>query len=210
MSTLLAVTSSIILFTLLGHIVHHLNRNNYFKERSLQRERQSVHYLSTHDQLTGLYNHRHFKSKLKNEFKRSRRYGNALTLLMIDLDHFKKINDNYGHPTGDRVLKETGQLIRENCRSMDIAGRYGGEEFGLLLPQTDLDGASRTAKRLLNQLRTQDFRKDNNESFSVTCSIGLAEMSESMEDPEDLILYADRALYEAKEKGRNQYRAHRE
>jgi len=198
------VGSVVLISVLLGHIVYHLNRSNYFQARELRRQQQHIQKLADEDQLTGLYTRREFENRYREEFERTQRYGSKLSVIMIDLDHFKEINDTYGHPVGDEVLEITGELIDEKTRSSDVCGRYGGEEFALVLPETPLKGAQTTAERLRVSLAEETFETENGEEFSVTCSIGIAEYYPSIDDPEVLLEQADDALYEAKESGRNQ------
>lgn len=194
---------------LLGHgIFYRLNREAYFDDRELKRRQQQIEFLARHDQLTGLYNRREFENKLEEEFDRSRRYNSALSLLMIDLDHFKDVNDTYGHPAGDTVLRAVGELLNneasESVRISDVPGRYGGEEFCLLLPETRPEGASAVGNRIRQSLGEKEFSTDDGRTFSVTCSIGVAGVDESMKHSEALVQAADEALYEAKNAGRNQ------
>lgn len=202
---ILNITLSIVIISiLLGHIVYHLNRSNFFQARELKDQRQRIQILADHDQLTGLYTRREFENRYRNEFDRCERYDSNLSVMMIDLDHFKEINDTYGHPIGDDVLETMGSLIQEQTRASDIAGRYGGEEFCLVLPETPEDGALKMAERLRESLANQTFNAPEGETFTVTCSIGIAEYESSINDPEELLGNADQALYEAKEGGRNQ------
>lgn len=205
MGMIVNIVGSIILISvLLGHIVYHLNRSNYFQARELRRQQQHIQKLADEDQLTGLYTRREFENRYREEFERTERYGTKLSVVMIDLDHFKEINDTYGHPVGDEVLETMGTLIDEKTRSSDVCGRYGGEEFALVLPETPLKGARITSERLRKVLAEQTFETEDGEEFTVTCSIGIAEYSPSFDDPEVLLEQADDALYEAKETGRNQ------
>jgi diguanylate cyclase (GGDEF)-like protein len=198
------IGSVVLISVLLGHIVYHLNRSNYFQARELRRQQQHIQKLADEDQLTGLYTRREFENRYREEFERTQRYGSKLSVVMMDLDHFKEINDTYGHPVGDEVLETTGDLIEEKTRSSDVCGRYGGEEFALVLPETPLKGARITAERLRESLAEESFESEGGEEFNVTCSIGIAEYRPSVDDPEVLLEEADDALYEAKETGRNQ------
>lgn len=198
------IASVVIISILLGHIVYHLNRSNFFQARELRRQQQHIQNLADQDQLTGLYTRREFENRYREEFQRTERYGSSLSILMVDLDHFKEINDTYGHPVGDTVLETTGDIIDRNTRTSDVCGRYGGEEFCLVLPETPLQGARKTAERLRESLAAQTFGTEEGEEFNVTCSIGITEYRPSVDDPENLLEEADQALYEAKESGRNQ------
>jgi len=159
--------------------------------------------LSVTDGLTQLYNHRQLQNILKSEFNRSRRYQSPLSLVMIDVDHFKKINDTYGHQIGDEVLVALANVIQRVCRSNDTAARYGGEEFVLLLPETSIQGAVYIAERIRKTFAEQNFQEDGND-FKVTISCGVAELNlDKMKTPAELIQAADRALYQAKDEGRD-------
>lgn len=204
-SALITAGTSVVMCTFLGHAIYHLNRRDYFRERALEKERQTIEEMATHDQLTGLSNYRSFHSTFEREFDRAERYDNRITLMMMDLDHFKSINDNYGHLVGDRVLGEVGDIIENNIRTSDFAARYGGEEFTILLPETSLKKSVELAERLRRRLKQTTFTAGT-KTFTVTCSIGVAEYDQSMEEPEDLIRDADAALYEAKQAGRDRTR----
>jgi diguanylate cyclase (GGDEF)-like protein len=162
---------------------------------------ETLHLAKT-DGLTGLNNHRTFHEILDFEIKRAKRFNRDLSLLLIDVDKFKKFNDTYGHQAGDQVLKVLATIIRNNLRSIDSAARYGGEEFTIILPETVSDGAVITADRIKDDIHKQtlDFT-DNKASLSV--SIGVATFLKDAVDKENLIKAADNALYMAKRKGRN-------
>lgn len=155
------------------------------------------------DSLTGLYNRRYFMERLRFELNRSKRYRSPLTLLMVDLDHFKHINDTYGHVFGDRVLEHIGQLIDQLMRNSDIAGRYGGEELIIALPNTPLSGGKVFAERLRTYLNQKEFTVIDGRKFRVTCSIGIACYREEIGSMDHFFSLADEALYDAKKNGRN-------
>lgn len=160
--------------------------------------------MSMTDGLTGLYNHRQFQSFLEKEVQSAIRYQHPVSLLLLDLDFFKKINDKYGHLMGDQVLQELADLLRSKTRDTDLVARYGGEEFVVVLPKTPPDGASILAERICAAVRQQDFCKGMLESFRVTISIGVACFPASgIKDAIQLIETADKALYEAKNSGRD-------
>jgi len=161
-----------------------------------------IEVMATTDGLTGLFNHRQFQERLLEEFKRQNRYGSPISLLIIDLDFFKKINDTYGHPVGDLVLRGTADILRGTVREVDMAARYGGEEFAALLIGTDKKGAIQTAERLRKAIESYEFRADG-KKIRVTSSIGVASAPPDASTKEDLIERADRALYKAKSDGRN-------
>jgi len=154
------------------------------------------------DPLTGIYNRRHFEEILKTEFVRATRYGHGLSCLMVDVDHFKRINDKYGHDTGDAVLKKVTELITSCLRKVDALARWGGEEFIVLLPETGVKGARSVAERILRCVSGHRFKKLP-DSETVTVSIGVSAIDGKTGSWEDLIKAADDALYRAKAKGRN-------
>ncbi len=159
--------------------------------------------LAITDGLTNLHNHRHFQEYLETEIKEAIRYNKPLALLMIDIDHFKILNDTYGHPQGDRVLKKLSDIIMQTIRDVDYAARYGGEEFCILLPSTDAKGAYKTAERLRKKIETSAIKSDTGESMNFTISIGISSMPEDAKNKDELILHADKGMYGSKENGRN-------
>ncbi len=195
--------SSIFLFTMIGHSIYHLDRANFFQSRLVKHQRQRVRELARRDQKTGLFNRREFEDRYQDEFDRADRYESSLAVMMVDLDHFKEVNDTHGHQAGDRVLEGMGEVLRDMTRKVDIPGRYGGEEFAVVLPETDLESAHRAAERINQELARREFEGEEGDTFTVTCSVGLAEMNPEDEDPEALLRRADEALYEAKSGGRD-------
>ncbi len=171
-----------------------------------------VERIGLKDELTGLSNRRMFNYLIEREISRSRRYGRPLSLLMMDIDHFKLINDTWGHPVGDMVLRELGALMRENFRKLDVPVRYGGEEFAAILPETSLEEAIQLAERFRVIVEKNAFMQGK-EGIAVTISIGIASIGNSSVseelDSEELIQIADRALYQAKQNGRNKIAAGR-
>ena len=159
--------------------------------------------LSQYDELTGLCNRRHFMSLARHELGRSQRYGGKLSLLMVDIDHFKRVNDSHGHRTGDLVLAAVSEQIRKALRDADIAGRLGGEEFAVMLPETGLGGAILVAERLRQQIATQAIDIGDGQTLQCTLSIGVACLDDATIDLEKLLHRADTALYSAKNGGRN-------
>jgi diguanylate cyclase (GGDEF)-like protein/PAS domain S-box-containing protein len=158
---------------------------------------------SIRDGLTGLFNHRHFYDVLHRDFLLASRGGKDIACLLLDLDYFKQVNDSYGHPCGDFVLKEVAALVRRSVRETDVVARYGGEEFAVLLPDTDLEGARVFAERVRSAVEQQLFRFETT-ALRVTVSIGLStRLSHRLSHPPDLLAWADRALYRAKGDGRN-------
>ncbi|MBI9104158.1 MAG: sensor domain-containing diguanylate cyclase [Spirochaetales bacterium] len=158
--------------------------------------------LNSTDGLTGAYNRRYFEARIKEEFFRLKRYELTLSLLMFDIDNFKKINDTYGHQFGDYVLKKISMEILELIRDVDILIRFGGDEFICFLPETNIMGAYTLGERIRKTIEKTCFSDDDKEA-SVSISIGTAEVLKSMTEPEQLIEAADQALYTAKNAGRN-------
>jgi diguanylate cyclase (GGDEF)-like protein len=158
--------------------------------------------LATTDGLTGLNNHRNFQEILTNEIERARRYKRPLSLLLMDIDHFKTFNDTYGHPVGDLVLKEISACIRRSIRFNDIPARYGGEEFTVIIPETSGEGAMITAERIRQTIESHIIRS-NDKELRVNVSIGCANYPIQVSSQQELIDCADKALYYSKEHGRN-------
>lgn len=166
---------------------------------------EELRQLATVDELTGLPNRRHFLGRLEAETARARRNGSPLCLATLDIDHFKRINDVYGHPAGDAVLRQLASIIREKIRLEDSAARMGGEEFALLLPNTSTHQASLVCDRLRAAVASRLFELPGRGSVRVTLSTGVAALNAS-DDSDSLISRSDAALYEAKAGGRNQVR----
>lgn len=174
---------------------------------------EKVHSLSIYDGLTQVYTRRHFDERFEEEFKRAFSQNLSLSILMLDLDHFKLINDRFGHLVGDRILKEIAEVIRGQIRTVDLVGRYGGEEFILVLPGTDKKGSFEAAERIRSAVAKKKF-KVYDEEIRVTASIGIASFPEDFVKKEsepyrpewkrELVSLSDSALYLAKEDGRNQ------
>ena len=156
---------------------------------------------SIHDELTGLYNRRFFNERLFDEVERNRRYGGDFSIILSDIDHFKKVNDTYGHPTGDKVLIQVAEVLQEHIRSSDMVARYGGEEFAILLLNADKDFAVSIAEHLRKKLADTPIAAIKNER--VTSSFGVATFGKDSISFEGIVAKADQALYLAKTKGRN-------
>lgn len=172
----------------------------------LGRRDENLNALSITDGLTGLYNHRYLQEQLASEIQRADRYHTPLTCLMLDIDDFKKVNDQYGHPFGDDVLTKTAQLICAAVRRTDVVGRYGGEEFLVIMPQTSNETAAPLAERILKAMRDCSF-SIGEKSSHVTLSIGLATYPNTdfgVKSKSALLSAADQALYKAKRLGKNQ------
>lgn len=163
---------------------------------------EKVEKSSVTDGLTGLFNHRHFYERLQQEISRSYRSGKKLSVIMCDLDHFKRFNDNYGHQTGDTTLKATADLVRKNVRIYDIAARYGGEEFAIILPGAGAEDAKIIANRIRDDLK-RCGAMSGRKTLKITISVGIATYPDNSQEKMDLVRKADKALYCAKEHGRD-------
>ena len=159
--------------------------------------------LSTVDQLTGLRSRRYVSEVLSIEFQRSRRYGTPLSILMADLDRFKEVNDRFGHPGGDAVLQGVAELLLSSLRATDVAGRFGGEELLVVMPQIPASGATVMAERWRASVERTAFRAPDGRAIRAALSIGVAEYSKRLSHPDELVAAADKALYTAKQNGRN-------
>jgi two-component system cell cycle response regulator len=172
--------------------------------QQLQAANDQLLRLSVTDDRTSLYNDRYLRQRLTEEFKRSVRYGTALSLILLDLDHFKKVNDRYGHDCGDAVLRQFGEILVDNAREIDIVGRYGGEEFLMVLPNTDGIKAAIVGERV--RKATEDFLfRYQDQIVRLTTSAGISSVPTNRElrEEEQFVRAADEALYRAKEGGRN-------
>lgn len=173
----------------------------FFLARTMGRHRKALETLVRTDMLTGLANRREFMTRLARESHRQARSGRPLSLMLFDVDHFKRINDHWGHPMGDEVLTRIGEILLSHTREqVDTAARYGGEEFVLLLPETDLTGAQHVAEKISARLREHEFAI-NGQTFQVTQSVGIAQVVEG--DTGWALKVADRNLYQAKREGRD-------
>ena len=176
---------------------------NFYKQVRLRRDINKLQLLAVTDSLTGLYLRRYFQLRLKYEWSHARKTKAPFSLLMLDIDFFKKINDTYGHTCGDLVLSKVSGIIKECCRKVDIICRYGGEEFAIILPQTDHEGAGFLAEKIRATVETMSFDYDG-QTINASVSCGIATYGKhEVEAPEELITLADDCLYKAKESGRN-------
>ncbi len=177
---------------------------------TLESRARELEEMNRRDGLTGLYNRVYFKEILGEELREATRRRWPLTLIIIDLDHFKRVNDTYGHQSGDEVLTGAARILESSFRSTDICARYGGEEFSVLLPGTDLEGARIVCERLVLAFRTMRHQVRGGESIVITASIGIASLGEpeGFEDIDSFVDAADRALYAAKHAGRNRFAVH--
>lgn len=167
----------------------------------------ALNELTIHDQLTGLYNRREMDRILDQEIERFDRYQHPFCLIMLDIDHFKSVNDNYGHPVGDQVLKWLSQILESRVRKMDRCIRYGGEEFAVILPETTKENGLIVAEWLQKNIAETPFilnnEAGNQDEISITISLGVADLLPDGGSKESLIAAADQALYQAKNQGRN-------
>jgi len=161
-----------------------------------------IYRLTTMDGLTQIYNRRYFDEQLERELSRSRRYERVLSLVLLDIDHFKGVNDKYGHLAGDSVLKQLASSVRTKIRREDVFARYGGEEFAVLLPEVSLGGTRQLAEKVRKLVEKQRFEFDR-QVIPVTVSVGIATLEPHHREAGDLVREADEKLYEAKTSGRN-------
>jgi diguanylate cyclase (GGDEF)-like protein len=179
------------------------NKQTHDRMRKLQ---VALEQMVVADPLTGLHNRRYLMDRLTQEMQRADRHNEPLAFAMVDLDGFKPINDQFGHVVGDKVLRAVGATVARCVRASDIAARYGGDEFAIILPQTPPEGAMRVVERLLRSISELSLQDENGAPVKVTASLGLAYYpAEDIESPEDLVHSADGALYGAKRSGKNRY-----
>jgi len=176
---------------------------------NLKDAKEELHYEASHDPLTSLYNRRHILQQMQQGVSQALRYKHDFTIVMFDLDHFKQVNDVYGHAGGDLVLSNMAEMLRTNVRDSDIPGRWGGEEFIVLLPHTGLDGARKAAEQWLKILNDSPVHLDSGQSVSVSFSAGVATLDLTVKPKdikvimEHLLHVADQRMYHAKDMGRN-------
>ena len=204
----LVLTAQLIVFSA---VLQKKNVNLEKSRRDLEEANRKLEELAITDGLTGLFNRRHFNKLFTSELRRARRFGRLLSCVFVDIDHFKKVNDTYGHDFGDVVLRETAQILKSCTREdVDIIARYGGEEFILLLPETYAVGAVNFAERLRHEIESKEYTYEK-KVVRVTASFGVSTLQADIKQQETqqmkrLIFEADQALYSAKESGRNQVR----
>ncbi|MDA3791018.1 MAG: diguanylate cyclase [Desulfobacula sp.] len=201
---LVAVLSIITIFTLLTVIISMVLR----LAKKLKVAYQIIEQMAITDELTQIYNRRYFHTRLDQEVSRSKRYDHPLSLMMLDIDHFKRVNDVYGHQIGDDVLAGLAAIIKSTTRKMDVVVRYGGEEIAVILPETDGSGAVLNAEKIRHNIEKHVFEVLNGKILQVTVSVGVSCLDQIANNEEDkakkLIKIADDALYQAKKSGRNQ------
>jgi len=178
-------------------------------QKELLETNKRLELLSITDGLTALYNHRYFQDELMRNFDESKRYSRPLSLAMIDIDYFKKINDTYGHAIGDEVLKCVSKLLRDSARKTDLVARYGGEEFVVMMPETELEDAVTFAEKIRGLIESTDVETQAGD-LRGTVSVGVASVPYTrVRSPKEMVVAADRALYRAKRGGRNRVEAER-
>ncbi|MPZ24847.1 MAG: diguanylate cyclase [Dehalococcoidia bacterium] len=201
------VPSVITLFGVLAYLVLE-RREDKRRERELQETNQRLlesearlQELAITDPLTGVFNRRQFYDNLQAEFRRARRYSRPLSLLLVDIDHFKQINDEYGHIKGDQVLAAVAVILSNEIRGIDVLARFGGEEFVVMLPETSAEAADVVGEKLRRTIESSELPDGIETGLNI--SVGVASLTETMESEEELVQAADAAMYEAKQKGRN-------
>ena len=181
--------------------------------RKINETQQKLVALASIDDLTQLYNRRYFFERFNQEVERSKRYQRPLSCIIMDIDFFKQVNDSYGHLAGDRVLSDIAQIVRKNCRQSDLAGRYGGEELIILLPETEAVGAMIIADRIREMVEQHQTVDGKGVVIAVTVSMGIASLNgtelRNIDNNERIIQHADDALLQAKKTGRNRIELYR-
>ena len=186
-------------------------RRQWNKLRDIEEHQQAIiaertrelEHLATHDPLTKLYNRNAYEQRIEAEFSRTKRYGHNLSLLVLDIDHFKQVNDSHGHLAGDQVLASVSGRLQETIRQTDYAARFGGEEFVIILPETDSAEARELAERICKAIATHVISLCDGTTLNVTASIGIASYPDHAENQDELLELADKAMYIVKRKGRN-------
>ncbi|MEW8084814.1 MAG: sensor domain-containing diguanylate cyclase [Candidatus Thiodiazotropha endolucinida] len=196
---IVATITYLLLFLVAGVISVLFAKNSVQKKQAFRKLQQ----YATTDDLTGLANRRELDKVALREFKRATRFTRHLSVLMLDLDHFKSINDTYGHNIGDSVLRHVADICMGSIRGQDFMARYGGEEFTILLPETDIENGSKLAQRICDKIAAMPYQ-EGQQLISITVSVGASEIEDGDIDFNDLLNRADKALYEAKKRGRNQ------
>ena len=187
--------AAIVFSFLVAYIVKYIIKSRDFEHQ---------YKLATTDGLTQLYNHRYFQEQMQMQIANASRYGNEFSLIIVDIDHFKKFNDTYGHQAGDAVLRQVAQTLKMNTRMTDIVCRYGGEEMSIILTNTDRQEAIMNAKRMCNEVAKKMFKLNATDTTHVTISLGVSTFPQDGETSQQLVEVADQGLYYAKEHGRNQ------
>ncbi|MDZ4201539.1 MAG: diguanylate cyclase [Gallionella sp.] len=196
LGSITSIVSGVALFVFFYWLVGRIGRR-------IERDELMLHNLASRDGLTGLYNHRMFYIMLEEEISRSRRYQRQVSMLLIDIDHFKRVNDTYGHVAGDRVLEGISRVLETGVRHEDKLCRYGGEEIAVILPESSVQAAVYSAERLRTSVEEASFRDDEGQEIKITVSIGVATLPAQVPSLQELVNASDAALYVAKESGRN-------
>lgn len=186
-----------------------INQKKLFEANTeIESQKEKLYKLSVTDYLTGIYNRRFILETFKIEFLKSKRYFLSLSCILLDIDNFKTINDKYGHQVGDATLKGVADFIQATIREVDIFGRYGGEEFLIILPNTNIYEAANVAEKIREKIALVEFETGNQDfgSFFLTLSLGIADRTNNNpKSDEELISFADKALFQAKANNKNQY-----
>jgi diguanylate cyclase (GGDEF)-like protein len=177
-------------------------RKSYFM---LEQKTEKLEDKANHDPLTGLFNKGYMEEQLTYHFELARRSRNSMAVMFLDIDHFKKVNDTYGHQRGDEVLKRIAHILKDKSRAINVVGRFGGEEFMIIGPISDYKSALYLGERIRTAVEKEVFSHDNTD-FNITISIGISVWNSSIASEKDLVKFADEALYTAKRNGRNQVR----
>ncbi|MBN2753458.1 MAG: GGDEF domain-containing protein [Candidatus Goldbacteria bacterium] len=177
-------------------------RKNYFM---LEQKTEKLEDKANHDPLTGLFNKGYLEEQLTYHFELAKRSGNPMAVMFLDIDHFKKVNDTYGHQRGDEVLKKIAHILKDKSRAINVVGRFGGEEFMIIGPISDYKSALYLGERIRTAVEKEIFSHENTD-FNITISIGISVWNSSITSEKDLVKFADEALYTAKRNGRNQVR----
>ncbi|MDB6060626.1 MAG: hypothetical protein JWM78_729 [Verrucomicrobiaceae bacterium] len=186
-----------------GIVVHDVTESALARQ-ALEATRAELLQVSRTDRLTNLWSRGYWEERFREEWQRAQRTGEKVTLVMFDIDHFKLVNDTYGHPTGDEGIRLVSRMLRENSRDIDICGRYGGEEFVAILLDTDTAGAEIFCERLRTAVEAQSVLGPNQQMVKFTISLGISELHGNIESANSWLERADKALYRAKTGGRNQ------
>ncbi len=189
------VNFAVILTFVISYTIKYKNKSKDF---------EYTYKLATTDSMTGLYNHRFFQEQMSFQIENAKRYNSNFSLVLIDIDFFKKFNDNYGHQAGDAVLKQVAELLKKSVRNSDIVARYGGEEMAIILPNTDFEHGIAAAEKICAKVAQTPFHLNPKLVKNVTISLGVATFPEHGQTPAELIEHSDKGLYKAKENGRNQ------
>jgi len=177
-------------------------RKSYYM---LEQKTEKLEDKANHDPLTGLFNKGYMEEQLTYHFELAKRSGNPMAVMFLDIDHFKKVNDTYGHQRGDEVLKRIAHILKDKSRAINVVGRFGGEEFMIIGPISDYKSALYLGERIRTAVEKEVFSHDNTD-FNITISIGISVWNSSIASEKDLVKFADEALYTAKRNGRNQVR----